>query len=382
MRYLLAIYLAPAVVATALAGGCQRGSGSTGTGTGGAGGAPTTGDAGEIPCAPLPDPTQPAAALADTGCMDKTNVTRFAASAWAYEVNSPLWSDLADKSRAFVLPPGGKIKVASCTGPSSGCLDAADDGKWSLPAGTILLKNFGFDGKIVETRLLVAMPDATWVGYSYQWNEAQTAATLVPSPGASITFNTGARAVDWTYPSRRDCNECHTRSAGWSLGLETAQMNRVPVSAALGTQNQIDRFAAAGLFEAAPAKPYKAALVTPYQGQLGGPSSSATLTERARSYLHANCAFCHRPDGEFKTIDLRYDIDFKHTSLCNSVPVKGTQNVDGATNLTPGHPELSVTWLRMNTLDLGRMPPLASYVLDQDALALVGDWIRSIDACP
>ena len=340
------------------------------------------GDGGEMPCAPPADPSQPAAALADTGCMDKIDVTRFASVAWGYEVNSPLWSDQADKERAFVLPLAGKIRVLTCATQPSGCLDAADDGKWVLPAGTTLLKNFGFDGKVVETRLLVALPDATWVGYSYQWNEAQTAATLVPSAGASVTFNTGARAVDWTYPSRRDCNECHTRSAGWSLGLETAQMNRVPVSAGLGTQNQIDRFAAAGLFAAAPAKPYKAALVTPYNGQLGGPPSGATVTERARSYLHANCAFCHRPDGEFKTIDLRYDVDFKQTSLCNTVPAKGTQNVDGATNLTPGHPELSVTWLRMNTLELGRMPPLASGVLDQDALALVGDWIGGIAACP
>ena len=222
------------------------------------------------------------------------------------------------------LPPAAKIQVLTCTDQPSGCLDAADDGKWVLPAGTTLLKNFGFDGKVVETRLLVALPDATWVGYSYQWNEAQTAATLVPSAGASVTFNTGARAVDWTYPSRRDCNECHTRSAGWSLGLETAQMNRVPVSAALGTQNQIDRFAAAGLFDrgSRPA-PYKAALVTPYKGQLGGPPSSATVTERARSYLHANCAFCHRPDGEFKTIDLRYDVDFKTDVALQHDPRQG-----------------------------------------------------------
>jgi hypothetical protein len=314
--------------------------------------------------------------------MDKIDGTRFASVAWGYEVNSPLWSDQADKDRAFVLPAGGKIKVLACTTNPAGCLDAADDGKWILPAGTTLLKNFGFDGKVVETRLLVALPDSTWVGYSYQWNETQTAATLVPSPGASITFDTGTRVVDWTFPSRRDCNECHTRSAGWSLGLETAQMNRVPISTALGTQNQIDRFAAAGLFETAPAKPYKAAFVTPYKGQAGSPASSATVTQRARSYLHANCAFCHRPDGEFKTIDLRYDVDFKQTALCNTIPAKGTQNVDGATNLTPGHPELSVTWLRMNTLDMGRMPPLASYALDADAIALVSDWIASIAACP
>ena len=34
------------------------------------------------------------------------DVTRFASVAWGYEVNSPLWSDQADKERAFVLPLG------------------------------------------------------------------------------------------------------------------------------------------------------------------------------------------------------------------------------------------------------------------------------------
>jgi uncharacterized repeat protein (TIGR03806 family) len=382
MRCLLSHFLAPAVIATVLTAGCQHGSGAAGTGTGGAGGAPEMGDAGQWPCSPPADPTEPAGALADTGCMDQVDVRRFASFAWGYEVNSPLWSDRADKERAFVLPPGGKIRVSTCGTQPDGCLDAADDGKWVLPAGTTLLKNFGFDGKTVETRLLVALPDGSWVGYSYQWNEAQTAATLVSSAGASVTFNTGARTVDWTYPSRRDCNECHTRSAGWSLGLETAQMNRVPASAALGTQNQIDRFAAAGLFETAPAAPYKAALAMPYGGQLADPPGGATVTARARSYLHANCAFCHRPDGEFKTIDLRHDIDLKDTYLCGTTPAKGNQDVAGATNLTPGHPELSVLWLRMNTLERGRMPPLASYLLDQDAVALIGDWIGGIAACP
>jgi len=341
-----------------------------------------TGDGSVRPCAPPVDPTQPFAALSATGCMDAVAVTRFAAGVYGYEVNSPLWSDQADKERAFVLPPGGKIHVVDCLGQRDACLDAADDGKWVFPAGTTFLKSFGFDGKLVETRLLVALPDGTWVGYSYQWDEGQTGAMLVASAGASVSFNTGTRTVDWTYPSRRDCTECHTRSAGWTLGPETAQMNRVPSTAALGTGNQIDNFTAAGLFDSAPASPYKAPLVTPYAGQLGGPTASATVTERARSYLHANCAFCHRPDGEFNSVDLRYDTAFKDTGLCNAVPAKGTEGVENATNLTPGHPELSTTWSRMQTLGKARMPPLASAVVDDQALDLVSAWIKSITACP
>ena len=314
--------------------------------------------------------------------MDDVTVTRFASGAYGYEVNSPLWSDQADKERAFMLPPGGRIHVVSCAAEPDACLDAADDGKWVFPAGTTFLKSFGFDDKLVETRLLVALPGGTWVGYSYQWDEGQTGASLVSSAGASVSFNTGTRTVDWTYPSRRDCTECHTRSAGWTLGPETAQMNRVPVAAALGTGNQIDRFSAAGLFDSAPALPYKAPLVTPYAGALGSPPASATITERARSYLHANCAFCHRPDGEFNSVDLRYDTAFKDTGLCNAVPAKGTEGVENATNLTPGHPELSTTWLRMTSLDKGRMPPLASAVVDEEAVEVVSAWITAIQSCP
>jgi uncharacterized repeat protein (TIGR03806 family) len=341
------------------------------------------GDGGGLrPCAPPADPAQPYPTLAATGCMDSDAIARFVSSAYGYEVNSPLWSDQADKARAFVLPPGGKIHVVNCAAEPAACLDAADDGKWVFPAGTIFLKSFGFDGKLVETRLLVALSDGTWVGYSYQWNEGQTSAALVASAGASVSFNTGGRTVDWTYPGRRDCTECHTRSAGWTLGPETAQMNRTLVTAALGSGNQIDKLAAAGLFDSAPGKPFKAALVTPYAGQLGAPPASATVTERARSYLHANCAFCHRPDGEFNSVDLRYDTAFKNTGLCNAVPAKGTQGVANATNLTPRHPELSTTWLRMSTLGKGRMPPLASAVVDQDALDLVSGWINDIQTCP
>jgi len=182
-------------LAAATAGGCAS-HGATqndasSDGRGGSGGddaspADTTGadsgspDGGLWPCAPPADPTQPSPTLAATGCMDTAAVTRFASSAHGYEINSPLWSDQADKERAFVLPPGGKIHVVSCATQPGSCLDAADDGKWVFPAGTTFLKSFGFDGKLVETRLFVALPDGTWVGYSYQCNESQTGANGQP----------------------------------------------------------------------------------------------------------------------------------------------------------------------------------------------------------
>jgi hypothetical protein len=44
----------------------------------------------------------------------------------------------------------------------------------------------------------------------------------------------------------------------------------------------------------------------------------------------------------------------------------------------------AVMWLRMNEADpeKGRMPQIASHVIDHEAVAIVGDWIKSIATCP
>jgi hypothetical protein len=252
-----------------------------------------------------------------------------------------------------------------------------------LPVGSVMVKSFMFDNKLVETRLL-AHPDAyNWYGYSYQWNEAQTEATIVPDARVEVMFNTGTDAgvVDWHYPNRTDCGDCHTQQAGGTLGPQTNQMNR-----SVGGTNQIDRFAALGLFDAPVPKPYETALVTPYPGQLGPTSPGATLEERARSYLHANCAHCHRPDSDFNVFDLRYGVSLHDTMACGAAPTAalGNLGVPGALVLAPGLPGKSLLWLRMNAPigNNAHMPRIATFQLDTAGLQLVSDWITSIPACP
>jgi len=364
-------------------------------------------------CAPPQMTALPICKLSQTGCMDPTSPTRFAAKAVYYEVNSPLWSDNAAKTRAFVLPDGGTIHVKDCM-PDAGaarlaeCVSPmmipngpADTGKWVFPVGTVMIKNFLFDGKLVETRLLMHVDAATaaviqngtdWVGYNYAWNEQQTDAIVVPDARTAVTFDTGQRTVQWNYPNFIDCVGCHSAAVG-TLGPETDQMNRV-----VDGGNQIDAFKAMGLFDStAPATPYATALVEPYANAalgLKGPSAGATVDEEARSYLSANCGFCHRPDVNDQGFDLRYSLSLYQTGICdlvqqNGIPgMTGTQLVDFA----PGHHDASAMWIRMNTpvpasdtneiADVGRMPPVASFVVDTQATALVGQWIDSIKSCP
>jgi hypothetical protein len=299
-------------------------------------------------------------------------------------VNSPLWSDTANKTRAFVLPAGGKIHVKDCKANASECPQgAADDGKWVFPVGTVMIKNFIFDGKLVETRLFMHQSDDPmmgWVGYGYEWNEAQTEATIAPdSRDTGKMFNTGTRTVTWNYPSRMDCIKCHDPLGGSTLGPETAQLNRT-VNAA----NQIDTFTSMNLFETPPAKPYQAALLLPYSGQLGtADATPATLERRARSYMHANCSFCHRPQGQFPNFDLRFDTPLAMASICN-VATKKTAPTTATKIMVPGDHMSSAMWQRMHSMtgDNGRMPAIGSYVVDDTGTQLVADWIDSITTCP
>jgi uncharacterized repeat protein (TIGR03806 family) len=384
----------------AITGGAANGSGGVATGgavssggrtdiggTAPTGGSPTTGGASNAEpdasvaakCVPPASVDAPLEKLSDTGCMDASAPTKFAALVTPYEVNSPLWSDSADKTRGMRLPDNKKIHVQDCAKEPALCTSGtADTGKWVFPVGTVMVKSFMFDTKLVETRLFVHFDATTWVGYSYAWNEAQTEATIVPDERKQVQFQTGKRTVEWNYPNRFDCMKCHNDQSGATLGPETDQMNRV-----VGGKNQIDALAALGFFETPPAKPYAAALVTPYAGQAGTPPASATVEQRARSYLQANCAFCHRPDGDFPSLDMRLGTAFKDMGLCNVAPLKGDVGVVGALDLVPKKPDQSVVWLRMNALpDNGRMPQIGTNQVDTDGVALVGDWIKSIASCP
>jgi len=328
-----------------------------------------------VACQPPAGGAEPPAKLSATGCVDPADPTKLTAAFVAYEIQSPFWSDGAAVTRAFALPSGQKIHAVSCAAEPDACpYGTADDGKWVLPVGSMVAQTFALDGKRVETRFLARADMNSWVGYTYQWDEAQTDATLVPDERRDIQFNTGTRTVAWHFLNRVDCQTCHTLAGGWTLGTETAQLNRV-----VGGTNQLDGFQTMGLLDAPLPKPYKAALVIP-----GAGGASASVEQRVRSYLHGNCSPCHRPGGDYSNIDFRNDVLFADTHTCGQSPGEGNQGVVGAKIITPTMPMMSVLWLRMNTLsvDDGRMPRLGSYVIDQDAVTLVGAWIMGLTTCP
>ncbi|HXU81116.1 MAG TPA: hypothetical protein VN914_06950, partial [Polyangia bacterium] len=202
-------------------------------------------------CKAPADPNMPAAKLSATGCADPTDIKKPAASLIPYDVNSPLWSDGATKTRYMAVPDGAVIHVKDCMREPGTCGTAGstdDDGHWLMPVGTVLVKHFLFNGKFNETRLYVRFAEK-WVGYSYEWNAAQTDATLVDAAGVTKMIMGATGMQSWYFPSREDCNVCHNETVGFTLGPETRQMNRMLTYGTIAA-NQIATLEHLGLFDA------------------------------------------------------------------------------------------------------------------------------------
>ncbi|MEZ4848491.1 MAG: hypothetical protein R3B93_07710 [Bacteroidia bacterium] len=86
-----------------------------------------------------------------------------------YDLNSPLFTDYAEKARFVWMPKGKSAQYTK-------------DGVLNFPEGTALIKNFYYHAdqgdmnspkRIVETRLLIKGSD-TWEAHGYIWNDEQT----------------------------------------------------------------------------------------------------------------------------------------------------------------------------------------------------------------
>jgi uncharacterized repeat protein (TIGR03806 family) len=312
-----------------------------------------------VPSAPRPPDGFPQL-LSETGCVDPKDPTKPAAGLVPYDVSSELWSDGADKERWLAIPDGTTITI-----------DAEQD--FDLPVGSVTVKTFALGGKRIETRLFMRHDDGGWGGYTYEWDDEGTDAVLLPAAKAKPVGD----AV-WGYPSRNQCIQCHSKAAGGTLGLETAQLNGEAVYPSTNRlSNQLATLDHIGMLSAPLAAPPEES------PRLADPAKSTEdLEARARSYLHANCAHCHQPMGGAQgMMDLRYGKSFKETGTCNVDNSQGA--VGGATKLiVPGAPESSVLSLRVHATDSKRMPPIAVTQLDPVGSAVIDDWIRSLTACP
>jgi uncharacterized repeat protein (TIGR03806 family) len=314
--------------------------------------------------------------LSDTGCFEGERLETPAADLIPFEVRSPLWSDGTHKRRYMVIPEGAQI-------------EAPVDGAWEFPIGTILVKEFALarddrdDASIapIETRFMLRRASG-WEFHSYKWNDAGADAervTKAVEADFEVVRSGRARTQTYQYPDKDTCPVCHSASPGRVLGPSTAQLNS-ELAYEDGMHNQLELLAGLDLFVHAPTPASGGAGALP---QLPDPrDQSAALEQRARSYLHSNCAHCHQPGGYSSPdlrMDLRYDRTLAETNICDEEPVF----FEGAPKLiAPGAPHDSALWVRMRDTGVNRMPPVATTEIDQLGVVVLTRWIESISECP
>ncbi len=277
-----------------------------------------------------------------------------------YALNTPLFSDYAEKHRLVFMPPGTAAKYTSV-----GVLD--------FPVGTVLIKTFAYPAaareRFVETRLLIRKADG-WVPNTYVWNGAQTEARLV-RVGARVAVSYQGRAIDYTVPNVNQCKQCHLAGdAVTPIGPKARNLN-----GSLGGENQLAHWSQGGLLSAAPPSPLVHA--TPRWDD-----ATAPLQARARAYLDGNCAHCHSRAGFASNSGLYLDLEETDPAVLGvgKRPVAAGRGSGGlAFAIAPGHPEASILVHRMKSDEPGvMMPQFGRTVTHAEGVTLIEAWIAAM----
>jgi hypothetical protein len=319
-------------------------------------------------------PADPAAAprwLSQTGLYGDDGA--IAAGNRPFTPQYPLWTDGADKARWIHLPDGARI-------------DVTDADAWRFPVGTKLWKEFAWNGRKVETRLLwLAAPDQ-WVFASYVWDEAQRDAELAPAGGIPGAYEV-AEGRRHSIPGRADCLACHAASPTTVLGFSALQLSddRDPLAphaeplptgaVTLHTLVAEDRLS--------PSRPQWAA--SPPRIRASDPVERAAL-----GYLAANCGTCHNDRGSLARLGLALhhnvaaDPLAPEPALLTAIDAPGRWQVPGVAPdssrvVAPGAPERSSLAYRLSSRrPSSQMPPLGTVLRDDEGLELVRRWIAEM----
>ncbi|HEX7667138.1 MAG TPA: SO2930 family diheme c-type cytochrome [Polyangiaceae bacterium] len=296
-----------------------------------------------------------------------------------YELNTPLFSDYALKVRTVWMPPGTQAQYK-------------DDGVFDFPVGTIFTKSFGFPKDFrdasspvtwVETRILARGKNG-WEALSYLWDDAQKTATQKPGgtvrPIDFVDASGNAQHASYLVPSQNQCPKCHNDiDVLGPIGPHATELNRDHAYFD-GSANQLTKWTALGTLAGAP-DPSTAPKLAPWD------DTSATTEARARSYLDANCSYCHSEGGEARTTGLfllASETDQGHLGICKTPVAAGRATAGLLYDIVPGHPEQSILVDRMKSTEPSiAMPEIGRSLVHAEAVSLIQDWITAMPGgCP
>jgi|GEM_PF-553650 len=287
----------------------------------------------------------------DMFTLDSLRLAR--AGTFSYNVEYPLWADNAEKGRYVHLPAvqdeNGKWMRAKAILRTEGVP------KFELPDNTRFYKSFykavvKADGRKtfrrIETRLIVVRKAPRTPLYAtYQWNDANTEATLVDTPYRDgrgfkdklflYENDEGAHSMrKYAIPGEQRCAECHRGEEGAVIGFTPLQLNRRNVGEGGRTSEmpvgedellQVKRLVDYGVLggvnleggSGGEAEAGTAGLPTLENAKGLAPRNDHEL--RLQGYMVGNCAHCHNPNG-FAMKDNQVKLELTAGSLYSFVP--------------------------------------------------------------
>lgn len=293
-----------------------------------------------------------------------------------YDVNTALFADYTAKYRFVKLPAG-----------QSAIYDA--DKPFAFPVGTILVKTFAslkdlrdpnLGRRLIETRLLIHKPSG-WIAVAYQWNEAQTNATL-QEVGAEVTLrwihtDGKERSERYLIPNTNQCKGCHEDKdrVMQPLGPRARNVNR-SFAYKEGEKNQLSYWSTVGILQGAP-KPEEAPKLAVWDDPKTG-----DVNARARAWLEVNCAHCHNPKGPARGSGLNLlstNQDPGSLGIMKTPVAAGRGSGGRRYDIVPGKPDESILMYRVESTEPDvMMPELPRRLVDEEGVALLKEWINTL----
>jgi putative heme-binding domain-containing protein len=342
--------------------------------------------------------------LGETGLFSSLDPLTPAPGTVPYRVAAPMWNDHASAEWLLGIPGDGAITTSDGVGNIAG-------GTWFFPSNTVLARTLTLEmtaGKPdsrrrIETQLL-HWDGQAWNPYTFRWDPSQTDARLVSPAGTSDVFTVmdraapgGRRETHWRFHSRSECLRCHNAWAGEALTLNWLQLeapkfsgapssdsarseDRAPAAdrspalrVARGAPSELHRLESLGVLRIKNPPERRLALADPYDPAL--PS-----LDRARSWLHVNCATCHRfGAGGAVAMHLDFEKPPRQMRAIDEKPARGDFGLVGARIIAPGAAYRSMLFYRICSEGAGHMPQIGSRLADDTGARLVFDWIQSME---
>jgi uncharacterized repeat protein (TIGR03806 family) len=292
-----------------------------------------------------------------------------------YRLNTPLFSDYAEKLRFVKLPAGQTVPYNATE-------------VLNFPVGTTLIKTFYYPNdfrdaskgrRLMETRLLIH-ETAGWKAFEYVWNDEQTEAVLeVAGDRKAVTYvdaDGRSRQQEYIIPNLNQCKSCHNRNEVlMPIGPSARQLNG-DLGYSSGAENQLTHWQKAGWLTDMPT------LTDVPRAPVWNDPQTGSLDARARIWLDINCAHCHRPDGPASTSGLNLSVHERNPIAWGimKTPVAAGRGSGGRRyDIVPGRPDESILLYRMESTDPGvMMPEVARKVTHNEGVTLVRDWIKSL----